>query len=76
MYEPSARIVAFTIHRKKLEAWIRAMGILYYEHFGKIGPPHHIHWYDEPDHWEKEGNKAICIDVTKSSQLLYKITIL
>jgi hypothetical protein len=51
------------------------MGILYYEHFGKIGPPDHIHWYDEPDHWEEEGNKAICIDVTKCSQLLYKITI-
>ena len=39
IYEPSARIVAFKIHRKKLEAWIRAMGILHYEHFGKIGPP-------------------------------------
>jgi hypothetical protein len=35
IYEPSARIVAFIIHRKKLEAWIRAMGILYYEHLVK-----------------------------------------
>ena len=53
----------------------QAYGNLYYEHFGQIGPPYHIHWYDEPDHWEEEGNKAICIDVTKCSQLLYKITL-
>jgi hypothetical protein len=39
---------------------------------GKIGPPYRIHWYDEPDHWEEEGNKAICIDVTEAHSFYTK----
>ncbi|CAC5393287.1 unnamed protein product [Mytilus coruscus] len=68
-------MVAYRIKRNRLEAWIRVLGILYYEHFGKKAELYQVDWYDDPHQWEGEGNKAICIDLTIDKQLLYKITL-
>ena len=35
MYKPHARMVALRIRRERLEPWIWALMILFYEHFGK-----------------------------------------
>ncbi|VDI42375.1 Hypothetical predicted protein [Mytilus galloprovincialis] len=52
LYEPPARMVACRIKRNRLEAWIRALGILYYEHFGKKAELYQVDWYDDPHQWE------------------------
>ncbi|CAG2209756.1 unnamed protein product [Mytilus edulis] len=75
LYEPPARMVACRIKRNRLEAWIRALGVLYYEHFGKKAELFQVDWYDDPHQWEGEGNKAICINLTNDKQLIYKITL-
>ncbi|CAC5387728.1 unnamed protein product [Mytilus coruscus] len=75
LYEPPARMGACRIKRNRFEAWIRALGILYYEHFRKKAKLYQIDWYDEPHQLESEGNKSICIDLINNKQLLYKITL-
>lgn len=68
-------MVGFRITRERLEAWIRALGILYYEHYGKMEDSYLVDWYDEPTEWLDEGNKSICIGLLKETQLLYKVTL-
>jgi hypothetical protein len=75
MYKPLAQMVAFRIRREHLEPWIRALMILFYEHYGKANS-FNVTWYDEPKEWGSEsGNKTISIDLVKNQQLLYKLTI-
>lgn len=44
LYEPSAHMVAFRITRERLEAWIRSLGILCYEHYGKMEDSYLVDW--------------------------------
>lgn len=73
-YDAHARMVAFRIERERLEHWIKALHILYYDHYGKADT-FTVNWYDEPNEWDMEDNKSICIDLVKHQQLLYKITL-
>lgn len=73
-YDAHARMVAFRIERERLELWIKALHILYYDHYGKTNT-FTVNWYDEPSEWVIEDNKSICIDLVKHQQLLYKITL-
>lgn len=73
-YDAHARMVAFRIERERLEPWIKALHILYYDHYGKTNT-FTVNWYDEPSEWVIEDNKSICIDLVKHQQLLYKITL-
>ena len=75
-YEPSARMVAFRIHRSRLEAWIRALGVLNYDHYGKLLDIYDIDWHDEPMQWEEDTpNRSIVIDLIKIPKRLYKLTL-
>ena len=76
MYEKGAHMVAFHIRRERLEYWIRAFSMFYYELYGNNSDLD-INWYDDPRDWvNNDGSKAICIDVlsTKNNDRLYKIT--
>lgn len=76
VYRQGAHMVAFRIKRERLECWIRALAILYYDLYGSH-TQYDVKWNDE--HWDSEddGAKSICIDLIKvdGSQLLYKITL-
>ena len=74
MYEPNAQMVAFKIRRERLEIWIRALLIVYYEYYGK-STLYDVDWYDEPKNWDSDSNKTICVDIMKDQKLLYKITV-
>ncbi len=76
IYERQANQVACRIKSAdRISPWIHALGILYFDHFGNMSDDFTVHWYDEADTWKNEGNRAICIDLTKNMQLLYKITL-
>ncbi|CAG2253761.1 unnamed protein product [Mytilus edulis] len=77
LYAEAAHMVAFRIPHDKLYPWIKALHLVYYEHYGK-STQYAVSWFDEPDNWsEKTGNKTVCIELsTKTDQpnpLLYKI---
>lgn len=76
-YEQQAHMVAFRIKtRERLKAWIHALAILYYDHFGNNQPNYDVHWYDDPVEWvHSQDGKSICIDLTENMKLLYKITL-
>lgn len=62
-------MVAFRITRLRLEAWIyiRALEILFYEHYEKKDYSFLVDWYDEPNEWLDQGNKYICIWLLKET---------
>ena len=74
VYDTQARMVAFRIKRERLEPWIKALHILYYDHYGQTDP-FTVKWYDEPTEWTDDENKTTCIDLMKNDQLLYKVTL-
>ena len=67
-------MVAFRIKRERLEPWIKALHILYYDHYGQTDP-FTVKWYDESTEWTDDENKTTCIDLMKNDQLLYKVTL-
>jgi len=73
MYLSKAKMVAFKVRRERLEPWIRALMILYFDYYGN-DETYDLEWHDEPEEWLPEGNKSICIDLNKDDQLLYKVT--
>ena len=62
LYDAHARMVAFRIKHERLEPWIKALHILYYDHYGKT-ESFTVNWYDEPNEWANEENKTVCIDL-------------
>ncbi|KAK3105811.1 hypothetical protein FSP39_006216 [Pinctada imbricata] len=74
MYENPANMVAFRVPANIIYLWIKALHILYYEHYGSDSNLN-IHCYDDPKKWQVDGHKAICIEtMNKSKSLLYKTT--
>lgn len=51
-------MVTFRIERERLELWIKALHILYYNHYGKTNT-FTVNWYDEPSKWVIEDKKKI-----------------
>jgi hypothetical protein len=70
----STKLMPGWSHLECLDPWIKALHILYYDHYGKT-ESFTVNWYDEPNDWSNEDNKTICIDLVKRDQLLYKITV-
>jgi hypothetical protein len=77
LYDPPAHMIAFRIPRSRLEGWIRALGILYYEHYGDHTNIYHVDWYDEPSQWSSSDHsdvsRSICIGLVKDTKLLFKL---
>ena len=76
IYEEEARMVAFRTTCGRIQAWLKALNILYYEFYGKQQDKD-ISWVDNPQSLS-EGQilKSLTVDLKSANdnKLLYKIT--
>ena len=67
-------MAACRISADRIYLLIKALRLLYYEHYGN-DVNFKVNWFDDPEMWEIEGSKSISIKISnKSKTLLYKIT--
>lgn len=77
MYEESAHMITFHTSLPRLQYWIKALSILYYENLGKLEGVE-IKWSDIPEKWSDRNDTAnsIFIEVeTPDGTLIYNVTL-
>ncbi|KAK3097713.1 hypothetical protein FSP39_012376 [Pinctada imbricata] len=76
LYDEQAKMVAFYTSVERLQPWIKALSVLYYDNFGKRKDVN-IHWFDSPDHWtdpNSNANSVVFELKDENNVLLYGIT--
>jgi len=80
LYEPSARMLSFYTTIERIQPWIKALHVLYYDNLGNEGSEYLVKWDDEPSVWvdpNNAGNKIIIelhLIESKPNTLQYKLT--